>query len=214
VAWVAWDVAKVAQLPMAQMFHSHMPTIEQRSTDFHTEAHVTGQYQYDGVSYGQATLPSEMANVGQVECMIFPGLNIWAPKDEHGHVIGLGAKGRGDPAYRGEAYTASGKGKAELAVFTPNKMTVHVDDGVPGDLVVLNQNWDPGWRADGGPVVDYRDAVATRIDRPNQTFVFRYRPSYWWLSLAIFALTATGIVFAFVRRRCGRLARLVRLRVF
>jgi hypothetical protein len=209
VAWVGWDVAKVAELPMAEMFHAHMPKVPLRSADFHTEAHVTGEYQYDGISYGQATLPSEVANVGQVECMIFAGLNVFA-KDEHGHIKGLGAKGRGDPAYRGEAYTASGKGKAELVLFTPNKMTVHVDDATPGDLVVLNQNWDTGWRVDGIAAIDYRDAAAARVDRPNQTFVFRYRPSLWWPSLAIFVVTVAGIVLAYVRRRPELAARRAR----
>ena len=78
--------------------------------------------------------------------MIFPGLSIFA-KDAKGVIQGMGAKGRGDPGLPGEAYTASGKGRAELVHFTPNAMTVHVDDATPGDLLVLNQNWDPGWRA-------------------------------------------------------------------
>jgi hypothetical protein len=199
-AFVAWDVANVARLPMLQMFGAHMPKNAMQTDEFHTEAHVGDPYQYDGISYGQATLPSEIANVGQVECMIFPGFNIWM-KDAKGVIKGQGAKGRGDPAYRGEAYTASGKGKAQLVRFTPNVMTVHVDDGTPGDQVVLNQNWDPGWRIDGKQAENYRDAVAASIARPNQTFVFRYRPSLWWPSLAIFVLTAGLIVFAYVERR-------------
>ena len=124
--------------------------------------------------------------------MIFPGLSVFA-RDAKGVVHGMGAKGRGDPAYRGEAYTASGKGRAELVHFTPNAMTVHVDDATPGDLLVLNQNWDPGWRADGVSAVAFHDAVATVVRSPNETVLFRYRPHYWWLSLGIFTVTAAGI---------------------
>ncbi len=204
-AAIALDVATVARLPMSQMFHSHMPKNAPEYASFHTEAHVTGEYQYDGISYGQATLPSEIANVGQVECMIFPGLNIWM-KDEHGHIKGLGAKGRGDPAYRGEAFTASGKGKARLEKFTPNKMIVHVDDASPGDLVVLNQNWDPGWRANGVKTTAYHDVVAAVIDQPNQTFVFRYTPDLFWPGVAVFVVTCAGLGAAYARRRRARLA--------
>jgi hypothetical protein len=205
-AWVSWDIAQVARLPMAQMFDGHMPSMPVKTDEFHTEARVTQQYQYDGISYGQASLPSEMANVGQIECMIFPGLSVFA-KDAKGVVHGMGAKGRGDPAYRGEAYTASGKGHAELVHFTPNAMTVHVDGAEPGDLLVLNQNWDPGWRADGVPAANYNDAVATLVHASNETVLFRYRPHYWWLSLGICAVTIGGIAAAFERVRRARLQR-------
>ncbi len=136
--------------------------------------------------------------------MIFPGLSIFA-RDAHGVVKGMGAKGRGDPAYRGEAYTSTGKGKAELIHFTPNAMTVHVDGAVPGDLLVLNQNWDPGWRGDGSPAVAFHDAVATVIQAPNETVLFRYRPHYWGVSLGISIVTVTGIAFAYARRRRARI---------
>jgi hypothetical protein len=203
-AWISLDIARVARLPMAQMFGAHMPTIPVRTAEFHTEAKMTNEYQFDGISYGVASLPSEMANVGQIECMIFPGLSIFA-KDAKGIVPGLGAKGRGDPAYRGEAYTASGKGRADLVQFTPNAMTVHVDGATPGDLLVLNQNWDPGWRADGVPAASFHDAVATVLRSPNETVLFRYRPHYWWPSLAILTVTLAGIGEAYRRRRIARL---------
>lgn len=203
-AWVSWDIATVARLPMAQMFGAHMPKIPAHAAEFHTEAHVTNEYQYDGISYGQATLPSEIANVGQIECMIFPGLSVFA-RDAHGVIQGMGAKGRGDPTYRGEAYTASGKGRAELVHFTPNAMTVHVEGATPGDLLVLNQNWDPGWRGDGVPAVAFHDAVATTIRSSNETVLFRYRPHFWGLSLGICAVTVAGIAGAYARRRRARL---------
>jgi|CZKU01.1.fsa_nt_gi hypothetical protein len=198
--WISWDVATIARLPIAEMFGAHMPTIPTETAEFHTDAHVADKYEYDGVSYGQGTLPSEIANVGQIDCMISPAFSIFA-KDAKGIIKGLGAKGRGDPAYRGEAYTASGKGKASLIRFTPNAMTVRVDGATPGDLVVLNQNWDGGWRANGVRAVAYHDAVATVIDAPSETILFRYRPNYWWFSLAVFTATASGIAVAYVLRR-------------
>jgi hypothetical protein len=208
-ARISTDIAQVARLPMAQMFGSHMPNIPVRTQEFHTEAKMSNEYQYDGVSYGPASLPTEMANVDQIECMISPTLGVFS-RDAHGVIKGMGAKGRGDPAYRGEAYTASGKGEAELVHFTPNAMTVHVEGATPGDLLVLNQNWDPGWRADGEPAVDSHDAVATVIRAPNETVMFRYRPHFWWLSLTICAATVGGVIAAFERRRRARLRRAAR----
>jgi hypothetical protein len=67
--------------------------------------------------------------------------------------------------------------------------------------VVLNQNWDGGWRANGVRAVAYHDAVATVIDAPSETILFRYRPNYWWFSLAVFTATASGIAVAYVLRR-------------
>jgi hypothetical protein len=203
-AWVSLDIARVGRMPIAELFGSHMPKIPMRTDEFHTEARVSDQYEYDGISYGQATLPSEIANVGQIECMIFPGLSVFAPKDAKGRTVSMGARGRGDPLYKGEAYTSSGKGKAALVHFTPNEMTVKVEDATPGDLVVLNQNWDPGWRGNGVPAVSFHDATATVIDAPNETVVFRYRPHYWALSLAVFTATAAGVVALYVRRRRAR----------
>jgi hypothetical protein len=202
-AWVSWDIAHIARLPMAEMFGSHMPKVEEHTADFHTEAHVSPAYSYDGISYGIASLPSEIANVGEVECMIFPGLGIFA-RDAHGVVRGLGAKGQGDKGYRGEAYTASGKGRATIEHFTPNAMTVRVENATQGDLVVLNQNWDSGWRGNGVPAVDFHDLVATPIQSHDEKVVFRYRPRLWWPSLAIFAVTAASIAAAFVLRRRAR----------
>jgi hypothetical protein len=91
-------------------------------------------------------------------------------------------------------------GRATIAHFSPNEIAVKVEDAKAGDLVVLNQNWDPGWRARGAPAVAYHDAAATVIGAPNETIVFRYRPHFLGLSLVIFFFAAGGIVWAYVRR--------------
>jgi hypothetical protein len=51
---------------------------------------------------------------------------------------------------------------ATVASFTPNEVEVRVEGAEPGDHLVLNQNWDPGWTADGVPAIALHDAVATR----------------------------------------------------
>ncbi len=205
VAWIAQDVARVASIPFAQGFASHMPKTTVETRAFHTETQVPADEYYDPFAYGPPSLAAEMANIDVVECLLFPGLNVFA-KDGRGIVVGLGAKGRADPAYRGEAFTASGVGRATLTEFSPNAMTVQVDGATPGDLLVLNQNWDDGWRANGQPTVAYHDTAAIRLESASETVVFRYRPRFWWLSVGIFALTAGGIYAAYRRRR-ARLTR-------
>jgi hypothetical protein len=125
-------------------------------------------------------------------------------RDAEGHAPGLGARGRRDPEYRGEAFTASGKGKAMLTHFSPNEFVVETYGVPPGDLVVLNQNWDPGWQANGRPVLNFADLNATRSLAPNEQIVFRYRPRLLWHSLAIFGLTV-GLI-ALAARRATRVA--------
>jgi hypothetical protein len=152
------------------------------------------------MAYGPPSLVAVMDNVDPIQCMLFPGLGVFS-KDEHGVVPGLGAKAHGDPQYRGEAFTESGKGRALLTSFSPNEMTVEVQDGVPGDHVVLNQNWDDGWRANGSVAIDEHDLAAAPIRSPNETFVFRYRPRYFGASMAILMATLAIIAVSFVRRR-------------
>ena len=65
-AWASVDIARVARVPMAQMFGSHMPTNPVAHRRVSHRGARDRRYQYDGVSYGQASLPSEMANVGPI----------------------------------------------------------------------------------------------------------------------------------------------------
>jgi hypothetical protein len=200
-AWIAWDVATVAAIPIAQGFVAKMPKPKSEIGAFRTEAGgPPGDEYYDPMAYGPPSLLATLENVDPIECMLFPGLGVFS-KDEHGVVPGLGAKGHGDPKYRGEAFTESGKGRALLTSFTPNMMTIQVHDAVPGDYAVLNQNWDDGWRVDGAIAVNDHDLAAAPIRSPNETFVFRYRPRLWWLSVAIFLATVGLVAATYARRR-------------
>jgi hypothetical protein len=200
VAWVSADVARVASIPIAQGFVAHMPKPKGEPGAFRTEKSPSSDEYYDPLAYGPPSLLAVLDNVDPIECMLFPGFGVFS-KDEHGVVPGLGAKAQGDPKYRGEAFTQSGKGRALLTSFTPNVMTVEVRDGVPGDRVVLNQNWDDGWRANGSAAISEHDLAAAPIQSPNETFVFRYRPRYFGESMVILMATLAIIAVSLVRRR-------------
>ena len=114
--------------------------------------------------------------------------------------MALAAREVSDAEYRGEAYVAEGGAMASVVSWTPNDVEVRVDHARPGDHVVLNQNWDPGWAADGAPAVAYRDAVASVVGEPAQTVHFRYWPHSLGWGLALFAATAAAVAVWLLRR--------------
>jgi hypothetical protein len=134
-----------------------------------------------------------MANIGTIDCGTFPGLVNYT-RSSNGRTPGLGAFGKGNGAYRGEAYVVDGKGTATITRWSPNAVDVLVEGADPGEHVILNQNWDPGWSASTGRVLDWRDTVAAPITAPTQTVRFRYVPRMLGLGLAVFFLTVAALV--------------------
>jgi hypothetical protein len=202
VAWIAYDVGGVARQPMTHAFTNHLPNVAESTGPFHTEIKIPRDLDY-APDYAPPSLPAEMANIGTIDCGTFPGLNVYV-RDQDGRVSGLGARGRTDPLYKGEAYVPDGVGHAEIASFSPNAIAVKVTGAQAGEHVVLNQNWDAGWRADGEPVINWSDTIATQLHASSSTVVFRYRPRLWYPGLAVCFTTLAAIAFGYVGRRRGR----------
>jgi hypothetical protein len=137
-----------------------------------------------------------MANIGTIDCGTFPAFDNFF-RDKNGRAPGMGARGRGDPAYRGETFIVEGVGEATMVAWSPNAMTVHVTGARAGEHVVLNQNWDAGWRADGSTATNWEDDVAAQLHGPEATGVFRYCPRFWYAGLAVFAVTVGAIGYAY-----------------
>ncbi len=192
VAAVARDVGLVARQPMLHALTTPMPSVAESTGPFHTEIHLPAELAYTS-DITSLSLTAEMANIGTTDCSTFPGLNMYV-RDSSGRASGLGARGVGDPAYRGEAYVAEGIGRATIERWTPNEMTVAVHGAQAGEHVVLNQNWDPGWRAGGEPALDMADQVAAQLHGPDSTIVFRYRPRLFWPGVAVFVVTTAGLI--------------------
>ena len=200
VAAVATDIALVAQLPMKRVFWMEMsPSIRPETESFHQEASVLPEFHYVRRDWSIPSLPAMVANVGVLECYAVVPMSVYA-KNAAGVVPGQGAKGRGDPNYRGEVFLESGKGSAKVLRWTPNEVDVEVEDATPGDLLVMNQNYDPGWSANGATTINQQDTVATKLESGGTTVVrFRYRPRLLAAGAGIFLLTLCGMVFG--RRR-------------
>ena len=131
-----------------------------------------------------SSLPAVVENIGTLQCVTDNGLSSWQ-RDGEGRMPGVGAYGIDDPDYRGEAYVVEGTARATVASFTPNEVVVQVEGARPGDHLVLNQNWDPGWLASGAAAPDWHDAVSAVLTSGHESVVFRYRPRTLWLGLAI-----------------------------
>jgi hypothetical protein len=200
-AWVVIGVAAESRRPLARAFWMRMhPSVAPETASFHQEQSVPRHLHYVRRDWAPPTLPGMIANVGIIECWSVVPMSIFA-RDAAGHVPGQGAKGRGHPGYRGEVYTASGRGSARVVAWSPNEVTAQVTGGVAGDTLVLNQNFDPGWRANGVSAFDHVEAVGARLRGGDEAIVFRYRPRLLWLGLLIGCAAAMGLAGCALLRR-------------
>jgi hypothetical protein len=199
VAWIARDMVPIVRQPLMHAFVTKMPATIESLGPFRTETRLPPQLMY-AWDYAPLSLPAEMANIGTIACGTFPGLNVYI-RDKNGHVPGLGAHGLDDPAYKGEAFVADGVGEARITRWTPNSVTVRVIGARPGEHLVLNQNWDAGWKANGRRAIDWADQVAIDLRHSNEDVVFRYRPRTWWLGVFLFLLTVGSLAWAYLLAR-------------
>jgi hypothetical protein len=198
--FVAQDIARVSNAPISHAFGNTLPPIKESTGPFHTEKSLPPDLRYSHTDWAPPSLPAEIANIGTIDCGTFPGLHNYV-RDDRGNAPGLGAKGTGDPAYRGEAFLASGNGSAVIDSWTPNEVVIRIEGANVGDVVLLNQNWDPGWRVNSKPSINHADLAGGRVTAPAGLYVFRYRPRLWWPALAVFCMTVAGIVLAYRLRR-------------
>ena len=199
-AVLALDLGLVARGPLAQSFVNPVPDLEDRAPPFHVVHRLPPRAGYEPCLWDIATLPGVLDNVGTLECDTFSGVHS-SQRDEDGRMAGVGAWGRDDVEYRGEAYVAEGSGAAQLVSWTPRRVEVRVEGAREGDHLVLNQNWDPGWRADGQPAVAYRDAVAAVLAGSSGTVRFEYWPRPLGPGLALLGLTWASIALWLARGR-------------
>ncbi len=83
-------------------------------------------------------------------------------------------KGWNEPAYRGEQYLL-GRGSVTLARWSPNRLEYLVDALAPS-VMVVNQNYDPSWRAmsGAGPTYSLDGLLALRVPAGKSRIVLRY----------------------------------------
>jgi hypothetical protein len=189
VAWIAFDVGSVSKAILADAFTQVPPAITE-SKAFHHERY--SPVNYPTPDWATPVYLATRSNVGAIEC--------WAVPND----FPRGAIAQGAPEYKGEAYVVNGTGEATITSWTPNSATIEVKNASPGALVVYNMNWDPSWRANGAPALEYAHAVAAPTKNGNEVIELRYRPRTLPLgvALALFAML-TPFALSFWRRRRG-----------
>lgn len=109
-----------------------------------------------------------------------------------------GLQGKDEPGYQGEAWL-EGQGQVEIVSRTQNTLTLRVPLEATGP-VVLNMNWDPGWRSDEGSLSqDSQRRLVLTLKPEQRTYELRYRPPYFLLSWILWAmgLIAVGALWRF-----------------
>src|SRR5204863_10187048 len=158
------------------MFYLKAPPIA-RQVEFHQALTPPAEYT-PGDAWAGASLLSMYANTGFMNCYSVPDRG--DPK---------GAIAKESPSYKGEAYLVEGTGEAKIVAWTPNSAVVEVKNATPGAVLLYNMNYEPSWRANGAPAIEYRHAVAARIDSPSQRIKFSYYPRTLNASICIFLIT-------------------------
>ena len=190
---VAMDMGLVAREAVAESFVNPMPDAPAEVGHFHMVHRLGPQPNYASDLWGVRTLPAVLGNIGTLECDTDHEMHTMR-RDPEGRAPRLGAFGANDPDYRGETYVVERASTATITSFAPDEVVVNVDRAEHGDHVVLNQNWDAGWSANGLPAVAWHNAVATVTTTAGaQSIVFRYRPRTLGVGLAAFALSLAGI---------------------
>src|SRR5262249_14725265 len=97
------------------------------------------------------------------------------------------------PDYRGEVFLDRAQEGARVVSWSPNRIEVALDVSA-SDLVIVNQNFDRGWRIASDPrraVLATRGLVSARVGPGDASIVFEYRPrsvvAGTWISAISFA---------------------------
>jgi len=99
----------------------------------------------------------------------------------------------GESGYRGEAYLLNNNGYSRVVQFTPNQVIIEVDLSKP-DRLILNQNFDSGWRVRGvkSRVNPYNGLISAEIPQGQHRVVFYYLPLSFMIGSVI---TVFSILF-------------------
>ncbi len=202
VCMIAIPIAHESRPALAKGFGVVLPKVERRDR-YEQLYEVPPELAY-GDANGPASVTIHQASIGVIRCSTFHAFNhtTWAHLGYR--PPGLGATGIGEDGYRGEVYVESGTGSVELVRWSPNEMVVRIAGARVGDRVVLNQNWDESWRANGVPTISLRSVNAYELTAQDETIAFRYRPRTLGVALALPVLAIGALVIAAARMRRRR----------
>ena len=96
--------------------------------------------------------------------------------------------------YKGEVYLQNTNGEVSYAYWSPNKLVVNVNISDEG-YVVVNQNYDKGWKTKNGRKVEsFNGLISTKVYPEDKQITFYYLPWSFVVGFMISLLSITGIV--------------------
>ncbi len=98
-----------------------------------------------------------------------------------------------DPSYKGEVYLEL-EGKASYDCWSPNKLIVNVETQVP-NRVVINQNYDKGWRVRGGQAESFNGLLSANVTESDRKLEFYYLPRTFAIGGIISILSLVCMLF-------------------
>lgn len=94
--------------------------------------------------------------------------------------------------YRGEVFLEGTNGTARYLFWSPNQLLVEVKAQNEG-LLIINQNYYPGWCAKGMAVESVRGLLAVRVDPQTSRVELYYRPVSFMIGSVISFLSVLGV---------------------
>jgi len=96
------------------------------------------------------------------------------------------------PGYRGEFYLQDGFGKLEVTSWSPNRWDVKVHV-FQNDVLIINQNFDPGWRTNlPKKVLNIHGLLGVAVTPDDPEIIFYYLPFNFILGCCV---TVLGLIF-------------------
>jgi hypothetical protein len=204
-AALSLDIALEARRALVGTLARAAPSAAESVALYHQENDVPRELSYDQPDWAPPGLPAMRANVGLIQCATFHEQAYEYAGSQQWKLLrgssSAGVHGHGDPEYRGETYFVHGTGQASIATWSPNAVVVRYTGANAGDVLVLNQNWDPGWHATGHDVIDDHGLVAVRVSSEQGDIAFRYASPFVWLGLMVLIATVLGVTAGARRAR-------------
>lgn len=99
-----------------------------------------------------------------------------------------------------EYLEAPASGSARRVEWTPNRVEVDVE-AAQAAVLLVNQNWHPGWKASVGEVVSRDGLLGVQLPPGRHRVVLRFLPRSAWGGAAVSLLAGAGLAWLAWRRR-------------
>lgn len=104
-----------------------------------------------------------------------------------------------NPEYKGEVFLLNPKSSLKIIKFSPIEIIVDVKMHAP-DRLILNQNYDKGWKSSAGVIEEYNNLLSVRFDQViNKRITISYLPVTFILGFIISMCAFAGAVIYLVR---------------